>query len=291
MRPEKDHLSAKIRGHDLTKITGWTIAELRGRWHQELRALPEPAITRPTRTYYTLPLNSERSSGELLYQVAGQVHALGGQLAALDPPVALVFALADLPHQPQDSTGPNAPALDRLMVLSQPAHTASDYNDPATAWKNRAHVLYAWDTKIQDTLASSSSRGVAAYQLGRGLAEAYWSLEPTVGDDDARSWASLLSAERCEHFKRLLIQLRPYFDPLTVPAITAGLTTWRAAVTSGSVRTQSDALHRLDRQVAIWKILLVDRASPASFDDARTAVTYAGQLGTIVRTCLRVAPV
>jgi hypothetical protein len=43
--------------------------------------------------------------------------------------------------------------------------------------------LYQLDAHAQDFLSAQSGTQAAAYQLGRGLAEVYWALDPSAGCD------------------------------------------------------------------------------------------------------------
>ena len=50
------------------------------------------------------------------------------------------------------------------------------------AWEDLAELLYHFDAHIQDRPRRSRRPKPAAYQLGRGLAETYWALDPTAAD-------------------------------------------------------------------------------------------------------------
>ena len=67
-------------------------------------------------------------------------------------------------------------------------------NRPET-WELLADCLYHWDAHIQDTLAAESETQSSAYQLGRGLAEAYWAY-PGAADGEPGSWSVLLGEQR-----------------------------------------------------------------------------------------------
>ena len=60
------------------------------------------------------------------------------------------------------------------------------------AWNTLSNKPYRWDAAIQDRLALLPAQS-AAYQLGRGLAETFWALEPRIMEStDPRSWELLL---------------------------------------------------------------------------------------------------
>lgn len=255
---------------------GWACAELRGRHRQQVTGLPVPAQPRPTRTERTLPLNNERSPGELAHQVAADV----GTLAKL---LALDFPLSALPFQSQEATGT---ATERLQTLCDALNDAEGEAADARnkAWDRLGRFFYAWDTKIQDTLASSRSPDAIAYQTGRALAEAYWSLSPAAGDDDVRSWTSLLGPYRCATIKLFLVELSPCFGEPTIAAVVASVEAWRRIAAAKADRNRPEAPQRLAEQVSVWRMLLVDRVDPHSFVDPKSAAAQAGHIGALVKT-------
>ena len=75
--------------------------------------------------------------------------------------------------------GPRAEARGRREASSAPvrpdAYPAG--SEVGKAWEAAAEAIYYWDEQIQDGLGVSAEL-LAAYQLGRGLAEAFWALDP-----------------------------------------------------------------------------------------------------------------
>jgi hypothetical protein len=65
-------------------------------------------------------------------------------------------------------------------------------------------ALYQWDAAIQDHLASASFGESSAYQLGRGLAECSWALDPNWPPNEVMGWEHVLGSERCVALTRLL---------------------------------------------------------------------------------------
>ena len=70
----------------------------------------------------------------------------------------------------------------------------------------------------------------AAYQLGRGLAEVYWALDPAATCDPPAPdcWVFLLGASRCKELARLAGRLSGYFNPYCCPALAGTLRLWQS---------------------------------------------------------------
>lgn len=268
--------AAHERVHDLIRF-GWISAELRGRYRQRLVGLPlhAPEI-RPQRTEHTPPLNYERSAGELDHQI---------KRAAVDLATLLQFnpPAVDLPYQPATASGT---ATDTLSALCVAAEAAQADEDKQSAWNHLANFFYGWDTYIQDAIVSGSSMDSAAYQVGRGLSEAYWALDPDVPADDVRHWKSLLGVGRRAALKRFLLQVAPFYDPLTISGISTSLEAWGRVIDSTQSNLSSNATDELRSQTAIWRVLLVDQINPLSFVDSKTALRYAGGIKRLLRVFL-----
>ena len=100
---------------------GWASAELRGRCRQVLIGLPQQATPRPIRKDFTLPLNNERSSGELVHQAEKEALTVIDKLTSLGADLDVNFAMQKLPYQAATATGH---VLDALPKLCQPMHPA-----------------------------------------------------------------------------------------------------------------------------------------------------------------------
>src|SRR5205814_772266 len=105
---------------------------------------------------------------------------------------------------PASSIGLSAVELglsDKAMisdVLRQLEHRLDKPDSPESrspSWKKFTDALFYWDAKIQDKLTLQPTLS-AAYQLGRGLAETSWALDPAnaEAEDDWRSWVFLFGA-------------------------------------------------------------------------------------------------
>jgi hypothetical protein len=148
-------------------------------------------------------------------------------------------------------------------------------------WMKIANVFHEWDTVLQDTLASATE--AAAYQLGRGLAEAYWPLDPDIEDGDARSWPSLLGGARCEALQRFTVQLTPAYGTMTGAAVRASLETWKEISEAPARRTNRGVLSALREQVENWHMLLVAGIPPESFITIHRLLISRGSTWRIVQ--------
>jgi hypothetical protein len=104
----------------------------------------------------------------------------------------------------------------------------------------------------------------AAYQLGRGLAEAYWALDPDAacGPHVPQCWTFLLGKERCEELARLVGRLGGYFNPYCAPAIAGTLRLWQSIASNQEWR--KGAHDHLYRQLRRWYELLVLGQDPST---------------------------
>ena len=257
---------------------GWSIAELRGRLrygHVEPPGTVDYQF--PREEFHALPIGGEHSLVE--QQIATRVAAgLLAQRFAVDDP---------LPRRKE-------PASDTIKALAielenalgaaeqggQPpvradAHPAGEVS---TAWEAAAEAVYYWDAQIQDGLSVSAELH-AAYQLGRGLAEAFWALNPdvpaprtkptlasTASPPHPGSWEFLLGPRRQQMLGVYLTLLEGALTPLTGPAVQGPLTRWCRLVADGQVRDRSqEALEALRRQLQNWRDVLLGSRDPASF--------------------------
>jgi hypothetical protein len=150
-----------------------------------------------------------------------------------------------------------------------------------------ARLLYAFDGHVQNKLTEVSEQQGCAYLLGRGLAEAFWALDPDHvpkapangnapkpgATTDPTSWAFLLGPARTAELSQLLGRLAAYFNPYTAPAIAGSLTVWKKLVESPSWLSQPDAKGKADQSVATdalyqqirrWYELLVFQQDPTT---------------------------
>jgi hypothetical protein len=151
----------------------------------------------------------QRALGQLRMAQAGRSYrgasgpptpqqALQTVMAAVDSQQQVVAAAQDQAAAAGEQRG-----LDALRdaVVALPAITGGD-TDAARArvdlirgslqglvaaasapWEDLAELLWKFDAHIQDQLSASSEAQACGYQLGRGLAETYWALDPDDPDD------------------------------------------------------------------------------------------------------------
>ncbi len=260
---------------------GWSVAELKGRVRQILHDRGGPAAPARLQEDRPLPLGPERTPAEQLIETQLVVCALVTQLG-LD--VALDGGSRPPPGV-QPPAVPPEPASARVATLIQAAsngHAPGSSPDQSTLWQDFTELLFRWDAHIQDTLATLSFAQSAAYQLGRGLAEVSWELDPTCQDAASpRSWDFLLSSQRRSELTRSLLRLGPYLGPITVPAVTASITAWGKVARDQTRRAQ--AMPRITEQAHVWRSILIAGADPKSFIEPHRGLSEIRALEIVVR--------
>jgi len=126
-------------------------------------------------------------------------------------------------------------------------------------WRRVAWFLWAWDEALQDQLAAGKFGTASAYQLGRGLSESYWALNPDL-PDERHQWTFLLGEDRVRALGDLSQRLAPVFSQYTAPAVTASVDTWGEVAKSPGDFVEP--ITALERQVVIWRDLLVTGRDP-----------------------------
>jgi hypothetical protein len=236
---------------------GWALAETRGR----LRSGPPAGQQTAGRPGHALPLSDERTWREQTIETEMVVITAASELG-LDSP------LSELSGQ-----GGNGTACGRLEDLSRALgadRKAANEEHEAVHWEELCEFLYAWDAKIQDTLAADSFAVASGYQLGRGLAETYWALQPGhVAASDPASAAFLLGAGRMTALGRLLPRLSAYFQPSVAAAVEVSVGAWAKAAANG-VLDSAAGVGELHEQVRIWHdVLLVGQPPAARLDPSK----------------------
>ncbi len=261
---------------------GWAIAELRGRYRLGRGNIGlQPGHGR---TDFALPLAPERSEVEQKHET----EAVIAQLVS-DQTLKVVSKAHEVwtntPGTDDDTTSASAVALlgekiDKQLKSSR--RRPPPRPTEVAAWTPFAHFMYKWDEWLQDRLVGRPMQA-AAYQLGRGLSETYWALDPATEDQtDWRSWSFLLGEERRALLKRQLGRLTAYVDPLTPPAIIGSLDAWGEVATDAKWRSQ-DVLGDLYQQTLLWRDLVRGERDPKSLVDERQAFTQAGLMWPIVK--------
>jgi len=226
---------------------GWYIAEVRGR---NRPGGPQPTgHDLPSRDDHVLPLRVERTAAELRAEALAVLHKLAVDLQV-------------------DTITVNDEARSRTALIDEQAYAlaAAAPLTPAAAaaWDALAAGIHELDAHAQDTLAAASDMRAAAYQLGRGLAEAYWALDPDAACAPLtpQCWTFLLGQHRCEELTRLVGRLSGYFNPYCSPAVAGTLRLWQSVADDKEWR--KDAHDHLYRQLRRWYELLVLGQDPST---------------------------
>ena len=224
---------------------GWYVAEVRGR--NRPGGLVPPAESLPDWQGYALPLRMERTSAESRIEAQVVVRKLAGDLG-----VDTITVDGQQRNQP-DYIDQQAKAL-----------AAAEPSAAPVRWQALALSIYQLDAHTQDVLAAQSGTQAAAYQLGRGLAEVYWALDPSAGCDPPTPdcWLFLLGAQRCNELARLAGRLSGYFNPYCCPALAGTLRLWQSVASGPEWR--GGAQDYLYRQLRRWYELLILGQDPST---------------------------
>ncbi len=258
---------------------GWSMAELRGRLrygHVEPPGTVDYQF--PREKFHALPIGGEHSLVE--QQIATRVAvALLADGFGLDEP------LPDRTEAPGDTVKALAIDLEEKLEAAEqdgrpPARpdTYPPGSAVAQAWEAAAEAIYYWDEQIQDRLGVSAEL-YAAYQLGRGLSDAFWALNPdapaplatptltsTASPPDPASWEFLLGPRRKLMLGAYLTLLEGALAPLSGPAVSGPLGRWCKLVADEQVRRRSpDAQVALRGQLQNWRDVLLGSRDPTSF--------------------------
>jgi hypothetical protein len=196
-----------------------------------------------------LPLRIERTATELRIEAQTVLDKLSGDLGV-------------------DTVTVNGQQQSWTAVIDQQAHALAaatpQTTTAVTAWNALAASIYELDAHAQDTLTAQSDMCAAAYQLGRGLAEAYWALDPdaTCVPLTPQCWTFLLGEHRCEELTRLAGRLSGYFNPYCPPAIAGTLSLWQLVASDQQWR--KGAQDHLYQQLRRWYELLILGQDPST---------------------------
>jgi hypothetical protein len=277
---------------------GWCVAEVRGRNRPDG---PKPPGVALTRDGHVLPLRIERSSTELRIEAQSVLSALAGQLGVNGPVVsgATIDAQAKaLDDARNPRTGGHAPPGGRHQRCRMRRSVARGPGQIDNAWNDLASSLYTFDAHAQDVLAATSEAEAAAYQLGRGLAEAYWALDPDVPCSKDQcppdSWTFLLGAPRCEELSLIAGRLSAYFNPFAAPALAGTLHLWEDVAASEDWRkvpttkqkdgsTVPGAQACLYEQIRQWYGLLILGQDPSTLTEPYEVFSHWRLWGRVLR--------
>lgn len=231
---------------------GWFVAEVRGRNRPDSPERDRPGL--PVDDQHPLPLRGERTSTERRVEAQGVLTELAVDLGVDDGGVGSGYG------KRIDQ------AADTMATARQSPSSAPD--TLTEQWAGFTALLRDFDGHVQDVLAAKSETRACAYQLGRGLAETYWALDP-FETRQAQGWTFLLGEHRCAELARLVGRLSAYLDTYTGSAVAGSIEIWREFATTavfdknqaGAARAAQDALHE---QICRWYELIVLGQDPTT---------------------------
>ncbi len=190
-----------------------------------------------------------------------QVIAVLRQAAEANPQVGPETAAKPSPEagtQPSPETAAQAGAeaiRQRQQVLAAAAQGP---------WSELAELIWQFDAHVQDRLAAVSESQAIGYQLGRGLADTYWALDPGQ-PSGSTSWGFLLGERRCDELSRLTGRLAAYMGEYTAPAIAGSLEIWKdVARMPGWLGDPQRAQQALYSQIRRWFELVILGQDPTT---------------------------
>jgi hypothetical protein len=131
-------------------------------------------------------------------------------------------------------------------------------------WSELAELIWQFDAHVQDRLAAVSESQAIGYQLGRGLADTYWALDPGQ-PSGSTSWGFLLGERRCDELSRLTGRLAGYMGEYTAPAIAGSLEIWKdVARTPSWLGDPQHAEQALYSQIRRWFELVILGQDPTT---------------------------
>jgi hypothetical protein len=131
-------------------------------------------------------------------------------------------------------------------------------------WADLAELIWQFDAHVQDRLAALSESQAIGYQLGRGLADTYWALNPGQEHGSA-SWSFLLGERRCDELQRLTGRLAAHMGEYTASAIAGSIEVWKAVVgTPGWLGDGQRTGQALYSQIRRWYELIVLGQDPTT---------------------------
>lgn len=248
---------------------GWAIAELRGRLGQGPPPAPPPA-----RVEHALPLADERTWPEQTLETASVLEHLADELG-INVPLETLSG--------QEGEGSAAAHLAVLRRRLGQARKEHDEDRVRIAWEDACKLFYAWDAKVQDTLAGESFAVASGYQLGRGLAEAFWALDTERTAPDLRSWEVLLGPARLDELSQLLTRLTAYFPAGVSVAVEASLTAWGEVAADPAVRARPQTYGQLHEQLRLWHDALLVGQTPEARLAPGDLLARARRIGPVLR--------
>jgi hypothetical protein len=241
-RPQdSDRVQAAIR-------LGWAVAEVRGR--NRPGGPTAGLLNLPVRVDDPLPLRVQRTPTELRIEAQGVLSYLAARLE--------VDIQARSLGRPAYGQAIDEAARD-LARVRRFCPEGSD--QVRVAWETLAGLLWRFDADAQDRLTAVSDTQANGYQLGRGLAECYWALDP-VSAEGWDSWPFLFNQARCAELTRLVGRMSPYLESFSASSIAGSLEVWKRLSTDQEWRRQPTVQDDLYQQIRNWYELLVLNQDP-----------------------------
>lgn len=227
---------------------GWLLGEVHGRY-RTLSATDSEAVR--TRIKGLMPLTSGLSAPELAIRARAHLGE-AAEAAGCD------FNISDLSELRDDATGTVNEYLETL---------SKGISEKRAAPTDVIHALESWNRTILDRLDDTSA---GAYELGRALAECYWSAVPP----DAVSASLVFGPERVDELRGLVDDAGTWLSSVTRSALTASLEGWRAWVTGKGPLARGE-LQCLREQYRVWRRLVVEGHDAKELVTARQLVDRA----------------
>jgi hypothetical protein len=232
---------------------GWTLAEFKGRHRPDPPPIPRPRIDLDK--HRPLPLRSERPPEDQAVEAQRVLVTLADRLD--------VDALA----QQRGTRTEHHHFTSRLTRLTQDLDRQRARGDgkQQETWQRFSDAVYDWDAHIQDELTARSEPQECGYELGRGLAEMFWALNPkSRAPHDPTSWTFLIGRSRVHELTHLVGRLAGYLHPLAAPAIIGSLEQWQHIAANPRLNPEHTR-EALRQQLRHWYGLLVLGQSPMTF--------------------------
>ena len=219
---------------------GWYVAEVRGRNRPD--GPRGVSVIVPERDGFPLPLRIERTAEELRIEAQDTLGFLARKLRVDARPDGSYFEVEI-----------DRAARDLAQVRQNPSSSASSATRP---WEALSGLIFEFDAHAQDLLTATSDTQACGYQLGRGLAECYWALDPDASKGWS-SWLFLFDPLRCSELSRLSGRLSGYLQTYSAPAIAGSLEVWKLVARDTEWRRQPTVRADLYNQIRNWYELLV----------------------------------
>jgi len=217
---------------------GWHIAEVRGR--NRPNGPKGNAEILPDGDRRALPLRIERTTTERRIEAQGVLAAL----------------TRDFFVDEDGEGGSYGERLDQqAQLLAKSRAQRNPPAEPCPQWTTLSELLWDLDAHIQDELTATSEIQACGYQLGRGLAETYWALDPTQATG-SQGWTFLLGEPRCKELSRLVGRLSAYMNTYTAPAVAGSIEIWKNFA-NGNQPDKTPAQEALRSQTRRWYELIV----------------------------------